>query len=85
MLARAKAILATLEAGAALPGGKHASLRGRSKAGTTQLDLFAPPSKLPDAASPVLETLKAVEVDRLTPLEALQLVAKLKGMLGGPR
>jgi DNA mismatch repair protein MutS len=85
VLARAKAILATLEAGAALPGGKHASLRGRSKAGTTQLDLFAPPSKLPDAASPVLETLKAVEVDRLTPLEALQLVAKLKGMLGGPR
>ena len=32
VLARAKAILAMLEAGAALPGGKHASLRGRSKA-----------------------------------------------------
>ncbi len=85
VLARAKAILATLEAGAALPGGKHASLRGRSKAGTTQLDLFAPPGKAVEASSPVLETLKAVEVDRLTPMEALQLVAKLKAMLGGVR
>ncbi|MEO7330222.1 MAG: DNA mismatch repair protein MutS, partial [Minicystis sp.] len=85
VLARAKAILATLEAGAALPGGKHASLRGRSKAGTTQLDLFAPPGKAAEASSPVLETLRAVEVDRLTPMEALQLIAKLKGMLSGPK
>jgi DNA mismatch repair protein MutS len=82
VLARAKAILATLEAGAALPGGKPATLRGRSKAGAAQLDLFMPASKAIEASSPVLETLKAVEVDRLTPIEALQLVAKLKGMLG---
>src|SRR5262249_22748329 len=41
VLARAKAILATLEAGAALPSGRHATLRGRSKAGVAQLDLFA--------------------------------------------
>src|SRR4029079_17859539 len=72
VLARAKAILATLEAGAALPGGKPATLRGRSKAGAAQLDLFVPPAaKASAAASPVLETLRAVEVDRLTPLEAL--------------
>src|SRR6185436_9060466 len=45
VLARAKAILATLEAGAALPGGKHASLRGRTKGGSAQLDLFAAPQK----------------------------------------
>jgi DNA mismatch repair protein MutS len=80
VLARAKAILGTLEAGAALPGGRHASLRGRSKAGTVQLDLFAPK---PEAApgGPVIDTLKVVDVERLTPLEALSLVAKLKGMV----
>jgi DNA mismatch repair protein MutS len=83
VLARAKAILATLEAGASLPGGRHASLRARSKAGTTQLDLFGG-SKAPEdeRVGPVVETLKAVDVERLTPLEALSLVAKLKGMLG---
>jgi DNA mismatch repair protein MutS len=81
VLARAKAILATLEAGAALPGGRHASLRGRSKAGTAQLDLFGPKPGA-EAGGPVVETLKAVDVERLTPLEALALVAKLKGMLG---
>jgi DNA mismatch repair protein MutS len=83
VLARAKAILATLEAGGALPSGKHASLRGRSKTGSVQLDLFAPAPVKNDGSTPVIETLKAVEVDRLTPLEALQLVAKLKGMLTG--
>jgi DNA mismatch repair protein MutS len=80
VLARAKAILGMLETGAALPGGRHASLRGRSKAGGAQLDLFgAPPER--DEGGPVLDTLRAVEIERLTPLEALTLVAKLKGML----
>jgi DNA mismatch repair protein MutS len=83
VLARAKAILGTLEAGAALPGGKHASLRARSKAGTAQLDLFVPAGKA-EERSPVLETLRALEVDRLTPIEALSLLAKLKGMAGEP-
>jgi DNA mismatch repair protein MutS len=79
VLARAKAILNTLEAGQALPSGRHASLRGRTKAGAVQLDLFGPK---PEAAAggPVVDTLKALDVDRLTPLEALSLVAKLKGM-----
>lgn len=84
VLARARAILAMLEAGAALPTGKPSTLRGRSKAGVTQLDLFAAPAtRAADPASPILETLRAVEVDRLTPIEALQLLAKLKAMLGG--
>lgn len=77
VLARAKAILSSLEAGAALPSGAHATVRGRSKAGDVQLDLFA---KKP-APSPAIETLKAIEVDRLTPLEALQFLAKLKEMV----
>jgi DNA mismatch repair protein MutS len=83
VLARAKAILASLEAGAALPTGKPASLRGRSKAGTPQLDLFAPPPK-PEPTSPVLETLRALDINRLSPMEALQLIAKLKGLLSPP-
>jgi DNA mismatch repair protein MutS len=84
VLARAKAILGTLESGAALPGGRHATLRGRSRAGTTQLDLFSAPKEPPEGAA-VLDTLRAADIDRLTPLDALQLIAKLKGMLGPPR
>jgi DNA mismatch repair protein MutS len=81
VLARAKAMLATLESGTELPGGRHAHLRGRSAAGTAQLDLFGAPAPAAPTHAPVLDTLKAVDVDRLTPLDALQLVAKLKGML----
>jgi DNA mismatch repair protein MutS len=84
VLARAKAILNMLESGGPLPSGRHATLRGRSKAGSVQLDLFAPPKPAVDTASPVLATLRAVEVERLTPLDALGLVAKLKAMLEGP-
>ncbi|MRG90960.1 DNA mismatch repair protein MutS [Polyangium spumosum] len=81
VLARAKAILATLEAGAALPSGKHATMRGRTKQGSVQLDLFAKAKPDVDAAAPVLETLRAVEVERLTPLDALTFVARLKSLL----
>ncbi len=45
VLARAKAILASLEAGAALPSGKPSSLRGRSKAGTPSSISSPPPRK----------------------------------------
>ncbi|WP_437909512.1 DNA mismatch repair protein MutS [Sorangium sp. So ce327] len=84
VLARARAILATLESGAALPGGKHASLRGRTRGGAAQLDLFVPAqAAVPPEQSAVIETLRAVDIDRLAPLDALRLVAKLKGLLGG--
>jgi DNA mismatch repair protein MutS len=79
VLARAKSILSSLEAGAALPSGKHASVRGRSKAGTPQLELFGAPPAVPPR-SQALDLLEAVDVDRLTPLEALALLAKLKSM-----
>jgi DNA mismatch repair protein MutS len=78
VLARAKAILTSLEGGAALPSGRHANLRGRSEKGAAQLDLFV---RAPSDDHGVQETLKAVDVDRLTPLEALSLVAKLKSLL----
>jgi DNA mismatch repair protein MutS len=81
VLARARAILADLERGAALPGGGHASLRARTGSGHPQLDLFGAPVPPEDPGKhPALETLRAVDVDRLTPLEALQLVATLKKM-----
>lgn len=81
VLARAKAILSTLEAGAPLPSGKHATMRGRNRQGGVQLDLFAKAKPDTDAAAPVLETLRAVEVERLTPLDALTFVARLKSLL----
>ncbi len=81
VLARARAMLGALESGGVLPTGGHASLRGRSKAGKVQLDLFAPPAAASPASHAVLDTLAAVDPERLTPLEALQLVARLKSML----
>ena len=80
VLARAKAILASLEAGGELPSGAHASLRARGESGLAQLDLFAAPTAEATGAHPALELLRAVDPDRLTPLEALGLVAKLKGL-----
>jgi DNA mismatch repair protein MutS len=85
VLARARAILADLERGAALPGGAHASLRGRTRAGRTQLDLFggtAPPD--PPQEHAALQLLRTIDADRLTPLEALQLVHSLKQSLAKP-
>jgi DNA mismatch repair protein MutS len=91
VLSRARVILGELEKGAALPSGAPSNLRARGRNGKAQLDLFGPPPTEVVAAEshPALETLKAVEVDRLTPLEALQLVATLKKLAteakdGGP-
>jgi DNA mismatch repair protein MutS len=79
VLGRARAILGDLEKGAALPGGSHASLRGRTRSGRAQLDLFGGNSAAEAAPEhPALQTLRAIDVDRLTPLEALQLVASLR-------
>jgi DNA mismatch repair protein MutS len=84
VLARAKAILASLEGGGLLPTGGQAAAKKRGRSGGAQLDLFgkeqaAEPARL----HPALEMLKAVEIDRLTPLEALTLLAKLKALLDG--
>ncbi len=85
VLARARALLGDLERGSALPGGHPSSLRAREKAARPQLGLFdpAPAQDANPAANPALETLRAVDVDRLTPLEALQLVASLQKMARG--
>jgi DNA mismatch repair protein MutS len=80
VLARARVLLDALEKGTELPSGAHASMRARTEAGRSQLDLFGgrPPDTL---TNPVLEMLRAIDTDRLTPLEALQLVASLKKQL----
>jgi DNA mismatch repair protein MutS len=80
VLARARAILVELERGAALPSGAPSTLRARSHAGRAQLDLFGEAAGKAAPPHPALETLRAVDVDRLTPLDALQLVASLKRM-----
>jgi DNA mismatch repair protein MutS len=71
VLARAKAILADLEQTASLPTGGTA--RG-------QLGLFgkAPPTP---PESPAVAMLRELDVDRITPLEALTTLAKLKTLL----
>ncbi len=83
VLARARSILSLLESGAPLPSGKQASMRAR-KGNESQMDLFgAPagrPTALPPGATQALDLLRAVDLNRVTPLEALSLLAKLKGM-----
>ncbi len=78
VLARAKTLLSDLEQGAALPSGGHASMRSKGGEGKPQLDLFGHAREAAPAKSPALDLLTAVDVDRLTPLEALTLVAELQ-------
>jgi DNA mismatch repair protein MutS len=72
VLARARAILGRLEQGAEKP----------ARAPEAQLGLFGGARAEP-ASNEVLETLRAVDPDRLTGLEALALVARLKSRLAG--
>ena len=80
VLARARALLESLESGAApgagVPGVGPA--HGRAKPSDDQLDLFAPNPQIQRTHEEVIGTLRQVDVDRLTPLDALSLVARLK-------
>jgi DNA mismatch repair protein MutS len=78
VLARARALLGTLEAGGHLAGANRASGKGRND---DQLDLFAPRPADERARLEALETLRQLDVDRLTGIEALQLLARLKQKL----
>src|SRR5437660_1276490 len=76
VLARARVLLAELERG---PTG--GSLPSGTRSTRDQLTLFERDSTSIRAdPHPMLEILRAVDIDRLTPLEALQLVAMLKRM-----
>jgi DNA mismatch repair protein MutS len=89
VVARAKVILDELEGGATRFG-LRGSPDGHAKSplgyridpqrGSDQLDLF---SRGTHSLHPALESLRSVDIDRLSPLEALQLVATLKALAVG--
>jgi DNA mismatch repair protein MutS len=81
VLARARAILSSLEGGAAATPDKPSSGRTRAQRDRLQLDLFAQAAPVDAAAAEAIAMVRALEIDRLTPLEALTLLAKLQTML----
>ncbi len=84
VLARARAVLASLEGERVVSAAAAGALPPRSRsAASAQLELFAPPPALPPAHREVLETLRGLEVDRLTPLEGLALLERLQRKVRG--
>jgi DNA mismatch repair protein MutS len=81
VIARATAILEGLESGAPIAGGAGAA-KAVIRPARPQLDLFVAPSVAPP--HPALDALRAADVDRMTPLEALQLVARLRALSRSP-
>lgn len=79
VLARARALLGDLEDGSALPSGAPARVRGLDSQGRAQLELFAPPA--PAKKSRVLDTLAELDVDHMTPVDALVALARLRQLL----
>jgi DNA mismatch repair protein MutS len=75
---RAAEILASLEQDELQRGGRP-SLSGRPVTPQQQLGLFQPAAE----AHPVVERLRGLDVDRLSPLEALNLLAELRREAGG--
>jgi DNA mismatch repair protein MutS len=73
---RAKQVLAQLESEHLASDGRSKLVTGKkSRRGDLQLTLFAPPEH------PVVEQLRQLELDQLTPLAALQLLADLQGQV----
>jgi len=79
VLARARGLLTTLENGGVAPDAPKA--KGKSRASTDQLQLFGARSAETRGNDEVLETLRALDLDRITGLEALQFLARLKQKL----
>jgi DNA mismatch repair protein MutS len=73
VVARAAEILRSLEQDELVRGGRP-SLNGAPASNQAQLPLFQAPAE----PHPVVETLRQLDVDRLTPIEALNLLAQLK-------
>ncbi len=88
VLARAKAILDDLEKNASLPTGVAAKSPRASRKNDGQLGLFVIPggkgakAEAPAEANPALDMLRQLDVERITPIEALTTLAKLKGLAG---
>ncbi len=79
VLARARALLNTLESGGVAP--EAPKPRGKARIRDDQLPLFGARSAETRGHSEVIETLKALDLDRVTGLEALQFLARLKQKL----
>ncbi len=75
VIARAREILAALERDELTRGGRP-SLSGTPNEPQQQLGLF----QAPPADDRLREKLAAIDVDRMTPLEALALLAELKNL-----
>jgi DNA mismatch repair protein MutS len=73
VVSRAAEILTSLEQDELARGGRP-SLSGRASTTQHQLPLFQPPAP----PHPVVQRLKALDVDQLTPIDALNLLAELK-------
>jgi DNA mismatch repair protein MutS len=75
VLARARALLVALESQRPDPSQRRAT--------ADQLELFGARGKPHRYEDEIVQTLLAVDTDRMTPLDALQLVAQLKRRLSG--
>jgi DNA mismatch repair protein MutS len=82
VLARSKAILRELEQGAPLPSGSPARMRGVDAQGKAQLELFGPSTGQDRGPSEVERTLQELDVQHLTPVQALVTLERLKQMAG---
>lgn len=80
VLARARALLGAFESESREAGGRPTTHGGHSSRGRQQLDLFGA-APAPKAQQDVVETLRSLELDRLTGLEALSLLHQLKNKL----
>ncbi len=80
VLARARAVLGALESGQGATGEPELNPKAvrRPRGNPSQLSLFSPVESETPEHREVIETLKSVDVERLTPLDALQLLARLK-------
>lgn len=83
VLARARALLQMLEAGGAnpVPPGSAKPITGKPHGNPPQLDLFSAAPPATALEHEVLATLRATDVERMTPIDAIALLAKLKERL----
>jgi len=85
VLARAKEVLTNLEKAGTDESGHPVFARAGRKHARAQLALGfqAGPAPVADASSPVLDELRQVDVNALSPLQALQILSRWKASLGG--
>jgi DNA mismatch repair protein MutS len=79
VLARARALLEMLESGNAPSSGSKAP-RAKQRS-TAQLALFSPSGSPTGAEREVLDTIRGVDAERMTPLDALSLLSRLRKRL----